>query len=110
MKGVIPVIAMSTVEVLCLYRNILRHAVRFPSIKRVKIVNEIKLGFRANAHLTEGLELSKQLDVAQRGLQQLAMYTSLPKNSTKWEVSMEKTPMPSSKPSPAVAVVAAKHQ
>ena len=77
-----------------LYRNILRHAKRFPSIKRNKIVEEIKLSFRANRSETNPDKIKEQLSVATKGLQQLQMYTSLPKTSSSWTINLEKEPMP----------------
>ena len=77
-----------------LYRNILRHAKRFPSIKRNKIVEEIKLSFRANSSETNPDKIKEQLSVATKGLQQLQMYTSLPKTSSSWTINLEKEPMP----------------
>ncbi len=78
---------------LSLYRQILYAARQFPSIKRHKIVEEIRVGFRENKNL-QGEELKVKLDVAIKGLSQLHQYTTLPKSSTSWSVSMETTPMP----------------
>ena len=39
---------MSAVNMSLLYRNILKSAARFPSIKRDGIIKDIKLEFRAN--------------------------------------------------------------
>ena len=80
-----------------LYRNILRHAKRFPSIKRNKIVAEIKLSFRTNRAETDPDKIKEQLSVATKGLQQLQMYTSLPKASSSWTINLEKEPMPVSR-------------
>lgn len=82
---------------LSLYRQILFAARRFPSIKRHKIVEEIRQGFRENKSL-HGEELKVKLDVAIKGLGQLQQYTTgLPKASTSWSVSMETNPMPNMK-------------
>lgn len=81
---------------LSLYRQILFAARRFPSIKRHKIVEEIRQGFRENKSLG-GEELKVKLDVAIKGLGQLQQYTTLPKSSTSWSVSMENNPMPNMK-------------
>jgi ribosomal protein S25 len=81
-----------------LYRNILRHAKRFPSKKRDKIVDEIKTTFRANSFETDVDKIRLQLSVASKGLEQLMMYTTLPKSSSSWTINLEKEPMPSNKP------------
>lgn len=84
-------------SILRLYKDILYCARRFPSIKRAKIVEEIRLGFRQNRSLTNADEVSKHLAVAVDGLQKLSMYTSLPKSSFSWTVNLEKQPMPMNK-------------
>lgn len=81
-------------DTLQLYRHILRHAKRFPSIKRNKIVEEIRLSFRTNRNESDPDKVKEQLSVAAKGLQQLQMYTSLPKNSSAWTINLEKEPMP----------------
>jgi hypothetical protein len=81
-------------ETLNLYRLILRSAKRFPSIKRHKIVEEIRQGFRENRTLPEGNERESALSVAIKGLQQLNMYSNLPKNAREWSVDLESQPMP----------------
>lgn len=78
---------------LSLYRQILSAARQFPSIKRHKIVEEIRAGFRENKAL-QGDELKVKLDVAIKGLGQLQQYTTLERGSTSWSVSLETTPMP----------------
>lgn len=84
----------TTSRTLTLYRNILKGAKRFPSIKRLKIVEEIRIGFRENKNLVDEKILKKQLDIAYKGLEQLDVYNKLPKQSHSWEVNMEKEPMP----------------
>ena len=84
----------STSKTLTLYRNILKGAKRFPSIKRLKIVEEIRVGFRENMNLKDEVLLKKQLDLAYKGLEQLNVYNKLPKHSQSWVVDMEKEPMP----------------
>ena len=77
-----------------LYRHILFAAKHFPSIKRNKIVEEIKLGFRENKNLKDAAEIQKSIVAAQDGLSKLLMYTSLRRSDHNWEVSMEQQPMP----------------
>lgn len=78
---------------LILYKRILRAAHSFPSIKKNKIIEEIRLGFRENRTM-EGEALRAQLAVAEKGLSQLEQYTGLSRNSPNWSVSMENNPLP----------------
>ncbi|KAJ1428406.1 hypothetical protein B484DRAFT_449870 [Ochromonadaceae sp. CCMP2298] len=80
--------------VLLLYKEILFSAQRFPSIKRLKLVEEIRLGFRANRDLKDQEEVKKHLSVAIDGLSKLSMYGGLDRRNTNWSVSMESQPMP----------------
>lgn len=77
---------------LSLYRSILGAARRFPSIKRHKIVEEIRQGFRDNKNAT-GDDLQTKLSIAVKGLSQLEQYTFSSK-STAWSVNLEQNPMP----------------
>lgn len=81
-------------EVLSLYRSILGAARRFPSIKRHKIVEEIRIGFREHRDAS-GEELQAKLSVAIKGLSQLEQY-SFSKKATSWSVNLEQNPMPQS--------------
>lgn len=82
---------------LSLYRSIIKAAKAFPSIKRNKIVEEIRVGFRANAKENDAAKVKASLDLATKGLSQLSAYTSLPKSSGNWSVNMDNEPMPRSK-------------
>jgi hypothetical protein len=59
-----------------------------------QVVEEIRLGFRANRELTDKEEIRKCLDVAVDGLGKLSMYGGLHRSQTQWSVSMESQPMP----------------
>jgi LYR motif-containing protein 4 len=85
-----------TISTIRLYRSILRLAARFPSIKRPKIIREIRLTFRQNKHLTDENEIRKCFAVAKKGVEQLSMYSNLNRNSVNWTVQLEKNPMPKS--------------
>ena len=87
----------STQSTLLLYRHILKAAKSFPSIKKNKIIVEIKTGFRSNAALMESAEINKHMSVAIKGLSQLSMYSDLKQNSGDWSVDLEKNPMPRGK-------------
>ena len=85
----------STKETLLLYRQIVKAAKTFPSIKRVKILGEIRQGFRENKSLApEDAKVKEQLALAKKGLLQLSQYSSLPRQKGNWSVQMETDPMP----------------
>lgn len=88
---------MDRARKLILYKHILRAAQSFPSVKREGIIDEIRVTFRLNMHLTDPQEIHKCLSVATKGLSQLSMYSNLPRKSSNWSVSMEQEPMPRSK-------------
>jgi len=50
--------------------------------------------FRKNKSLTDAKEIENCLEIAQKGLSQLSMYTSLPKYSSNWNIKLEDDPMP----------------
>jgi cytochrome c oxidase assembly factor 4 len=77
-----------------LYKRILGAARAFPSIKRDKLVEEIRTEFRANANEADGPRMQEQLGVAYKGLEQLSMYSGLKSNRGDWAVSLETNPMP----------------
>lgn len=84
----------STSSTLSLYKNILKQAKLFPSIKRNKIIEEIRISFRENRALTDEMKIKGALEVGYKGLEQLSAYTTLPKNSNNWSVTMDSNPMP----------------
>jgi hypothetical protein len=61
--------------ILRLYRHILKAAAVFPSKKRVGMIKEIKLEFRENAGMTNGVEIRKQLSVARDGLDRMQAFS-----------------------------------
>lgn len=83
-----------TIHTLHLYRNILKLAARFPSIKRDKIILEIRRTFRDNRNMTDEKEIIKALSVAEKGVEQLSAYSNLKPSSLNWSVDLEKNPMP----------------
>ena len=83
----------SKTEILSIYKQVLKSAKNFPSIKRNKIIEEIKYTFRANAKLTDKSKIDQQLDVAIKGISQLNMY-NFPKDQSRWTVDLDKNPMP----------------
>ena len=81
-------------QVLGLYREILKAAKRFPSIKRDGMVEEIRREFRQNASETDEEARSKQLEVAVTSLGQLRAFTNLDSRAGNWAVKMQSAPMP----------------
>lgn len=59
-----------------LYRRILKAAKLFPSVKKEKILTEIKTEFRANKHVNSRDKLDHHRAVAERGLSDLEAYIS----------------------------------
>lgn len=87
-------------QTLSLYRQIIKAARSFPSIKRDSIEREIKLGFRTNKDLVEGDDKYRiAMSVAIKGLTQLNQFSNLKKDAMAWEVSMDPNPMPDNRPS-----------
>jgi hypothetical protein len=76
-------------EILQLYRHIIRAAKRFPSIKRDKIVNDIRLEFRENRSLSDAGEIKEKVKVVIRSLDQLVAYTSRDTKSAEWSVNLK---------------------
>ncbi|KAA6423586.1 MAG: hypothetical protein FRX49_06646 [Trebouxia sp. A1-2] len=60
-----------------LYRDILKAAKRFPSIKRNQILEDIKTEFHANKAMSNKEEIAKARQVAISSLQQLRDYVGL---------------------------------
>jgi hypothetical protein len=87
--------SFSRIDTLRLYRNIIKSAKVFPSIKRNKILAEIRLEFRENKSITDPEKRGKFISIAIKGLEQLSMYSDLPKASSNWTVNLDKNPMPS---------------
>mmetsp|Transcript_8748 Transcript_8748/g.8845 ORF Transcript_8748/g.8845 Transcript_8748/m.8845 type:complete len:111 (+) Transcript_8748:121-453(+) len=79
---------------LALYRAIIKNAKLFPSIKRYKLLKEIRDGFRENRHETNIEKINLSISLAEKGLSQLKQYTLLQPDKTSWNVDLEKNPMP----------------
>jgi len=76
---------MSTPNVLHLYRQILRAAERYPSVKRPKIIQGIKLEFREKKNLDSQAEIANAIKEADDGLVALRKYSTLVSNkSSEW--------------------------
>lgn len=77
-----------SVQILMLYRHILRAAQRFPSIKREQVLAEIKQEFHKNKDLTDPSRVEKEIQLALRSLEQLEAYTGINRKESDWDVSL----------------------
>lgn len=85
--------AASPARIRSLYRQLLQHAARFPSIKQKAIIRDIRIEFREGATLTDPAKIKHSLEVAMRGLETLQKYTLLDKASPSWTVTLEQDPL-----------------
>jgi len=72
----------------------MKAAKKFPSIKRNGIIKEIRESFRNNKGEKDPKKISDALNVANTGLAQLRMYSSLPTGEKSWVVDLNKNPFP----------------
>lgn len=86
--------SLSRLERLTLYKRILKNAKIFPSIKRDKIYQEIRVEFRQNAILQDEKKIEQCWKVALTSLRQLEQYTKLDLKSQNLKVTMEQEPLP----------------
>eukprot|EP00808_Paulinella_micropora_P024974 g51820.t1 len=77
------------VELLGLYRQLLRHAKRYPSVKRDGLYQTIRLEWRENAKLSDVKSREFQIRSATFGLHKLKEMTDLDPNATAWTVNMD---------------------
>ncbi|KAL3150380.1 hypothetical protein ABBQ32_000219 [Trebouxia sp. C0010 RCD-2024] len=78
-------------QVLQLYRDILKAAKRFPSIKRNQILADIKTEFHANKVMQNSDEIAKARQVAASSLRQLHDYVGLGDSSADGQVELRGT-------------------
>merc|ERR1712087_847042 len=76
-----PPTGMTRSSTLALYRQILRTASRWPSVKRSAVIEEIRSEFRANRSETEAAKVEGLLAQAHTGLTYLRSQTGLGKAS-----------------------------
>ena len=79
-------------DVVRMYRTILRLTKKFPSIKRDQLLQDIKVEFHINKGLTDAKVIEEKIVIAQRSVQQLGMYVNLDYKQTNWSVDLEKNP------------------
>ena len=79
--------------VLHVYRQILRLAKNYPSIKRDGVIEEIRLEFRENKIETDEKKVKLAMDKALFGISHLQKYVFNTADA-EWVVDLEKEPMP----------------
>lgn len=85
-------------EVLSLYKTILKNAKVFPSIKRVKLYEEIRTKFREDKNLTNEEEIKTSMSIGRDSLKQLSMYSNLRNTDGNWKVELSQNPLPCPSP------------
>lgn len=80
--------AVAEVNVPSLYRQILKAAKRFPSIKRDRIVQDIKTEFHENKALSDPEKVTAARKVAVSSLQQLQDYVGASSSGAESSVSL----------------------
>jgi hypothetical protein len=74
--------------VLSLYREILRGARCFPSVKREHVYQDIRQEFRRQKELTDDKKIEEQLLIAEQGLQIVQQYRSLTPSTPNWSIQL----------------------
>jgi len=81
-------------QVLVLYKQILRACKTFPSKNKLRLFKEIKDDFRKNRNMTNETEVGIAIEKATKGLSQLNVYSTLNNKAGNWSVQLESNPMP----------------
>eukprot|EP00953_Heterococcus_sp_UTEX-ZZ885_P028697 15295-Heterococcus_DN1.PRE.3 len=102
--------AAQRVQLLRLYKQILRNAAVFPSIKRnemyeairiecIRIADDFRIAcparvqFREGAVVTEAAQVQTRIGIAVKGLEQLRTYTNLKHDDSEWVVDLDANPL-----------------
>ena len=93
-----PIFMYRNLNLVHLYRNIIKAAKIFPSKKRDKILQEIRFEFRNNAKETDQIKIDQYVHLAKKGLGQLSMYSNLSSTQGGWSVTLDQEPMPKPQP------------
>jgi hypothetical protein len=75
-------------ELRVLYKHLLRNVARFPSKKRVGLLQDVRVEFRENMHITDEKDIKHQQKLAIEGLQTLKMYTEIDAGSQEWLLAL----------------------
>jgi Complex 1 protein (LYR family) len=81
-------------QLLALYKELLSHARRFPSVRRNGMIEDIRIEFKLNAKLTDPKKITQAIELALHGLKTMQKYTKLSPKSTIWKVDLEEDPFP----------------
>lgn len=76
-------------QVLLLYRQILRTAKHFPSVKRDAVIQDIKAEFRDHAVLTDVETIRHHMQVGIRSLEQLEAYSGMMGRAADWSLYLK---------------------
>lgn len=85
---------LDSLKTLHIYRHLLRLAIKYPSIKRDKVIDEIQYEFRSSRNETDINEIRKQKETAITGISHLQKYTGFEESNSDWVVDLETDPMP----------------
>lgn len=81
---------------LSMYRVLIRNAKVFPSIRRDRLVENIRLEFRENMGETDPEKLRVCYAKATQGCMDLQKYTGFSSRTSEWSVKLAENPMPKS--------------
>lgn len=76
-------------EALAVYRALLRGARTFPSIKRDKVYEEIRVEYRRCQSITDEQEVAKLREVARQSLQQMRALNAFKPGSPSFELTLD---------------------
>lgn len=85
-------------EVVRLYRRILKLAQRYPSVKRDSIVRDIKTEFHENKALSDAQQVREKVMAARAGIQELSQYAALHPSAASWTVEVGRDALPTAAP------------
>lgn len=80
-------------QILRLYRRLLKNAKQFPSIKRDTLYEDIRAEFRDHKNETDPKKLAQCVDAAVRGVKQMEQYTNLSDQHGEWSIQLEEDPL-----------------
>jgi LYR motif-containing protein 4 len=84
----------SRLQILAIYRAILRNARFYPSRKRGAIIEEIKSIFHENKDLTDPGKVSNELQKARIGLQELQQFRPDSLENAGWSIQLRGSTLP----------------
>jgi hypothetical protein len=76
-------------QILQLYRHTLKAASQFPSVKRLALIEDIKVEYREGRAVENEEEAKRRIAVGLRSLDQLRSFAGLDAKGQEWEVSLK---------------------